>query len=88
MAKAKHAPLYYATYKGPEPVAYVGERGYVAGQTVQIGKEDAALVRRQKEHDFDVERVTDVLIGTAEEIQPDDPAGAHALHQKLAKLGG
>jgi hypothetical protein len=33
------------------------QRGYPAGQTVEIGKPDADRIRRQKEHDFDLERV-------------------------------
>lgn len=90
MAQAKHAPLYYATYRGPDPVAYVGDdpdrRGYPAGQTVQIGKPDADRIRRQKEHSFDLDRVADTVIGTAEEVHPDELVPLDQLQKKLAAL--
>jgi hypothetical protein len=85
-----HPALYHATYLGPEPVATVGEglaaRGYPAGQTVQVGEADAEAIRSAGRQDFELERVPEELIGTAEETQPTDPVEAALLHRRLAEI--
>jgi hypothetical protein len=95
MAKAKHAPLHYATYRGPDDVGYAGQgahrRGYPAGQTIQIGQDDvtairALLRRKDNEHVFELDRVPTAIIGTAEEAQPTEATDAIKRNELLASL--
>lgn len=90
----KHAPLYYATYLGPEPVTYIGEgrvrRGYTCGSTVQISKEDADEIKRHLKRpdvgdEFDVEPVPTQIIGTAEENHPIESTAVHKHNERMAE---
>lgn len=85
-----HESLYYATFKGPDERAVVGEgreaRGYSAGQTVQIGQADADAIAAQDSFEFDVQQVPEEIIGTAEEAHPNDPTAAQERNIMLADL--
>lgn len=87
-----HAPLYYATYRGPDTVGFAGEgaerRGYPLGQTVEIAKPDADAIRKLMRrkgntHEWDLEAVPAFLIGTAEENQPTHPGAVHERNEAL-----